>query len=98
MPGHRVTPLLQCPMSPLATSPLGRASTAPNSGHLSTSISYWPGLPRLMFSTAPKTWGKRGSAMRDKEGTDVGQGWGLDMRADVESELGGLWEQIWGQS
>lgn len=55
----------------------------------------------MMFSTAPKTWRERGSAMRDKEGTDGGQGWGLDMGdmgADVGSELGGLWEQIWGQS
>lgn len=28
--------------------------------------------------------------MRDKEGTDGGQGWGLDMGADVGSELRGV--------
>lgn len=51
-----------------------------------------------MFSTAPKTWGKRGSAIRDKEGTDVSQGWELDMGdmgADMGSELRGG-GQVWG--
>uniref|UniRef100_A0A8C6YSG1 protein-serine/threonine phosphatase n=1 Tax=Nothoprocta perdicaria TaxID=30464 RepID=A0A8C6YSG1_NOTPE len=53
-------PPSSAPRPAAATSPRCRASTARKSGHASTTTSKSPGLPRLMFITAPCTCGPRG--------------------------------------
>lgn len=74
------------PTAPPATSPLCRASTARKLGQASTATSKSPGLPRLMFSTAPYTckaqhhaaqlWQRWAALEQVAELRQVGVGWG----------------------